>query len=205
MSRQLCVATAIMLGCATTASTSTSASPAATTAVPVPGLEFRDAMGRITVSSLPLPQAAPPMTTLPGDAASMASTYLLSRKGQPGPKISYPANAATARAIKRIASRSVSSTPNRCARTMREAMGWGLGDAHKWMTLPQKGFAQRPPGTPAKAGDILVWPFTYGSRGSQHIGIAVDTENGLRLLSNLSGSICLKPVAPGYRAFYRTG
>lgn len=207
MSRQLYVATAIMLGCATVASTMPSARPvpSAATAAPVQALEFREAVGQITVSSLPLPQAAPPMTTMPADIAAMATTYLLSRRGQPGPKISFPANAATAHAIKRIASRSVSSIPNRCAGTMREAMGWGLGDAHKWMKLPQKGFAQRPPGTPAKAGDILVWPFTYGSRGSQHIGIAVDTDNGVRLLSNLSGSICLKRVTPGYRAFYKTG
>ena len=86
---------------------------------------------------------------------------------------------------------------------MREALGWGLGDAHEWVHLTDMGFSRRPPGALAEPGDITVWPFTYGSRGSQHIGIAVGTTCGIRLLSNLSGTIRLSDLVPGYQAFYK--
>lgn len=151
---------------------------------------------------IPAPELAPPAITAPGAVTSQVVTYLLGKTGQPGPKITFPASAATAQAIRRFASQSISHRPGRCAASMREAMGWGLGDAHQWVSLPQMGFSQRV-GEPAQAGDIVVWPFSYGSRRSQHIGIAVGTDNGVRLLSNLSGSICLAPLAPGYRAFYK--
>ena len=131
-------------------------------------------------------------------------TYLFNRRTrETGAQIIFPARAATAEAIRRIANGEVSAQPNRCAHTMREAMGWGLGDAHEWVHLPDMGFTRRTPGTPAEPGDITVWPFTYGSRGSQHIGIAVGTTSGIRLLSNLSGTIRLTALVPGYQAFYK--
>ncbi|MFP4250072.1 MAG: CHAP domain-containing protein [Armatimonadota bacterium] len=92
---------------------------------------------------------------------------------------------------------------NRCAGTMREALGWGLGDAHDWTGLPSRGYQQRPAGSGAQPGDIVVWPFTYGSRNSQHIGIAVGTDAGVRLLSNLSGSLGLSRMVSGYRAYFK--
>jgi hypothetical protein len=141
---------------------------------------------------------------LPPPTSDLGVIYLLNRHtGETGSQITFPARAATAEAIRRIAGGEVSSAPNRCAHTMREALGWGLGDAHEWVRLPDMGFARRPPGTPAEPGDITVWPFTYGSRGSQHIGIAVGTTSGIRLLSNLSGTIRLSDLVPGYVAFYR--
>jgi hypothetical protein len=122
---------------------------------------------------------------------------------KPGADITFPMQAATANAIRRITSGKVSAQPNRCARTMREALGWGLGDAHEWLRLPDVGFMSRPPGYAAQPGDIVVWPFTYGSHGCQHIGIAVGTQEGVELLSNLCGHICLSPLKPGYSAFFK--
>jgi hypothetical protein len=120
-----------------------------------------------------------------------------------GQQVHYPQAAVTASAIVKIATRQVSSAKNRCARTMREALGWGLGDAHQWVSLEKRGWSRRQPGEGAKPGDIMVWPFTFGSRGTQHIGVAVGTDAGTRLLSNLSGSIEISGLAPGYRAYYK--
>jgi hypothetical protein len=123
--------------------------------------------------------------------------------GRLGQNLIYPYESETAKAIQRMARGQVSSIRNRCAGTMREALGWGLGDAHRWTSLPSRGYTQRPAGASAQPGDIVVWPFSYGSRNSQHIGIAVGTEKGLLLLSNLSGSLGLSRMAPGYRAYYK--
>jgi len=120
-----------------------------------------------------------------------------------GTSLIYPYNAETARAIQRMARGTVSSIYNRCAGTMREALGWGLGDAHNWTALPSRGYKQRPAEAQAQPGDIVVWPYTYGRRGSQHIGIAVGTDAGTRLLSNLSGHLGLSRLLPGYRAYYK--
>ena len=120
-----------------------------------------------------------------------------------GASLIFPRDGATARAIQRMARGEVSSIPNRCAGTMREALGWGLGDAHRWTSLPSRGFTMRPPGTPAKPGDIVVWPFTFGSRSSQHVGFAVGTDSGMRMLSNLSGRLGLSGLLPGYRAYFK--
>ncbi|MGC9317691.1 MAG: CHAP domain-containing protein, partial [Armatimonadota bacterium] len=95
--------------------------------------------------------------------------------------LAFPVGAETAPAIRRMARGEVSAAPNRCAGTMREALGWGLGDAHQWTSLPSRGYWARPPGATAHPGDIVVWPFTYGRRNSQHIGIAVGTEAGTML------------------------
>ena len=54
----------------------------------------------------------------------------------------------------------------------------------------------------ARPGDILVWPFTFPPRGSQHIGIAVQQDGRLMLLSNLSGRLGTTRIEPGYIAFY---
>ncbi len=120
-----------------------------------------------------------------------------------GMNLIYPKHAETASAIRRMARGEVSSIYNRCAGTMREALGWGLGDAHDWTALPEQGFQQRPAGAAAQPGDIVVWPFTYGSRNSQHIGIAVGTDAGMRLLSNLSGNLGLSRLVSGYRAYFK--
>jgi len=147
-----------------------------------------------------LPAMRVPQPVAPAAAPAPATKVVQVRGGQP---VSYPATAATATAIVKIATRQVSSRPNRCAATMREALGWGLGDAHEWLQLPKRGFRQRARGESAQPGDIVVWPFTFGSRRSQHIGVAVGTEAGVRLLSNLSGNICVSSLAAGYRAFYK--
>jgi len=118
-------------------------------------------------------------------------------------EITFPADSETADAIRRIARHEVTAYYHYCARTMREALGWGLGDAHEWTALPDHGYTQRPAGSEAQPGDIVVWPFTYGRSNSQHIGIAVGTRHGTMLLSNLSGRICLSELKPGYRAYYR--
>jgi hypothetical protein len=120
-----------------------------------------------------------------------------------GTKLVFPADGDTADAIHRMARGEVSSDYNYCARTMREALGWGLGDAHDWTALPSRGYTQRPSGSAAQPGDIVVWPFTYGSGNSQHIGVAVRTESGMRLLSNLSGDLGLTRLVPGYRAYWK--
>lgn len=144
-----------------------------------------------------------PTGGMPGRAVigpgGMVSEYF-PRLGQ---RLTFPANGDTANAIRRMAKGEVSSTPNYCARTVRQALGWGLGDAHDWTALPSRGYNSRPAGTPAQPGDIVVWPFTYGSSNSQHIGIAVGTQSGVRLLSNLSGDLGLTRILPGYRAYWK--
>jgi len=117
--------------------------------------------------------------------------------------LTYPRDAEVSRAIERLASGSVSHIPNMCAGTMHEALGWGLGDAAQWLTrLPERGYMPRKDGL-ARPGDILVWPFTYGPRRNQHIGVAVNQGGKLMLLSNLSGTLGTSELLGGYVAFYR--
>ena len=146
----------------------------------------------------PLPAPERRRIVIPAPAPAIGRVAL--KNGQ---QVHYPKEAVTSSAIVKIATRQVSSVRNRCARTMREALGWGLGDAHQWVSLEKKGFLRRKSGEGAKPGDIIVWPFTFGSRGTQHIGVAVGTSNGTRLLSNLSGNIEVSRLAPGYRAYYK--
>ncbi|MGE5532072.1 MAG: CHAP domain-containing protein, partial [Bacteroidota bacterium] len=146
----------------------------------------------------PLPAPERRRIVVPAPAPAIGQVAL--KNGQ---QVHYPKAAVTASAIVKIATRQVSSVRNRCARTMREALGWGLGDAHQWVSLEKRGFSRRKPGEGAQPGDIIVWPFTFGSRGTQHIGVAVGTSSGTRLLSNLSGSIEISQLAPGYRAYYK--
>ncbi len=120
-----------------------------------------------------------------------------------GEALFFPPWAETAGAIRRMAQGQVSATPNRCARTLREALGWGLGDAAQWVTLPKRGYRQRPSHVDPLPGDILVWPFTFGSRNRQHVGIAVGTSPGIRLLSNVNGRLGLSQILPGYRAYWK--
>jgi hypothetical protein len=127
--------------------------------------------------------------------------YVASSHNTISATISYPESAGTARAIRRMASGQVSAIPNRCAGSMAEALGWGLGDAHQWMGLEERGFVRRPAGKPPQPGDILVWPFTFGRSQRQHVGFAVAAEGQVKLLSNLTGRIQLTRVLPGYTAF----
>lgn len=147
------------------------------------------------------------MPAIPGEgsysAAVGASGLTREYFGRINASLIFPKDADTASAIRRMAKGQVSAAPNYCARTMREAMGWGLGDAHDWTALPSRGYTQRPAGAEAQPGDIVVWPFTYGSRNSQHIGIAVGTDRGTRLLSNLSGTLGLTRILPGYGAYWK--
>jgi hypothetical protein len=158
---------------------------------------------RATKVPVPVLPAAAQMTTSPDALANHGVAYLLGPGGSQGPRVTFPACAATANAIRRFAAKSVSHRPNRCATSLGEAMGWCLGDAHDWMRLPTQGFTMRQPGTAAQPGDVLVWPFTFGRRGSQHVGLCVGTDQGNRLLSNLTGDICLSELVPGYRAFHK--
>ncbi|MBM3499854.1 MAG: hypothetical protein FJX74_14430 [Armatimonadetes bacterium] len=120
-----------------------------------------------------------------------------------GLTLTYPRNGETTLAIERMATRRVSHVPNMCARTVAEALGWGLGDAAMWATgLPGRGFRLRPDGV-ARPGDIVVWPFTYGPRRSQHVGIAVGQAGVVMLLSNSSGTLGTEPMSPGYLPFYK--
>ncbi|MCE5239378.1 efflux RND transporter periplasmic adaptor subunit, partial [bacterium] len=117
--------------------------------------------------------------------------------------LTYPRDQEVSRAVERMATASVDHIPNMCAGTMREALGWGLGDAAQWLKrLPERGYLPRKDGL-ARPGDILVWPFTYGSRHSQHIGVAVNQGGKLMLLSNLSGTLGTTELTGGYVAFYR--
>ena len=120
-----------------------------------------------------------------------------------GEALFFPPWAETAGAIRRMARGQVSSTPHQCARTLHEALGWGLGDAAQWVALPKRGYKQRPKHVDPLPGDILVWPFTFGSRNRQHVGIAVGTSQGIRLLSNVNGRLGLSQILPGYRAFWQ--
>lgn len=122
-----------------------------------------------------------------------------------GVVLTYPTDSEVRRAVERMATGQVTHVPNRCARTMREALGWGLGDAHEWAyELPSCGWQARTDGL-ARPGDILVWPFSYPPRGSQHIGIAVEQNGRLMLLSNLNGYLGTTPIVSGYLAYYKAG
>jgi len=68
--------------------------------------------------------------------------------------------------------------------------------------LPERGYKPRIDGL-ARPGDILVWPFTYGPRRSQHIGVAVSQGGKLMLLSNLGGTLGTTELLGAYVAFYR--
>lgn len=160
----------------------------------------RDTMPQVATSASP--------QELRGDSPWLAveDGYVMQRPTREMPQsetLAFPADAESARAIRRMARGEVSAAPNRCAGTMREALGWGLGDAHQWTALPSRGYSARPPGATARPGDIVVWPFTYGRRNSQHVGIAAGTEAGTMLLSNLNGDLGLTPLLPGYRAFWK--
>ncbi len=120
-----------------------------------------------------------------------------------GTTITYPADGEVCTAVRSMLSGRVSHRPNLCAATMREALGWGLGDAHQWARrLPAMGYVERADGLP-RPGDILVWPFTFGPGHSQHIGIAVRQGRKLMLLSNLDGRLGTSEILGGYLAFYR--
>ncbi|MFP3904654.1 MAG: HlyD family efflux transporter periplasmic adaptor subunit [Armatimonadota bacterium] len=117
--------------------------------------------------------------------------------------LTYPADGRVNRAVERMATGQVSHAKNRCARTMAEAIGFGLGDAAQWANrLPAMGYVQRADGV-ARPGDILVWQFTYGPGNTQHIGLAVLQSGRLMLLSNLAGRLGTSEVLPGYLAFHR--
>ena len=117
--------------------------------------------------------------------------------------LTYPTQAEIARAVQRLATANVPHEPNRCAGTLAYALGWGLGDAAQWADgLPSRGYVERADHL-ARPGDILVWQFSFGPRGNQHVGIAVRQGDRLMLLSNLSGRLCTVPLQGGYRAFYK--
>ncbi len=117
--------------------------------------------------------------------------------------LTYPRDEEVARAVEKMAAGQVGHIPNMCAGTLREALGWGLGDAAQWLKrLPERGYLARKDGL-ARPGDILVWPFTYGPRRSQHIGLAVNQGGKLMLLSNLSGTLGTTELVGGYVAFYK--
>lgn len=117
--------------------------------------------------------------------------------------LAYPAQGEARAAIERMASGRVTHVTNRCARTMAEALGWGLGDAADWADgLPSRGYRLREDGL-CRPGDILVWRFTYGSRMNQHIGFAVLQGGRMMLLSNSAGRLGTSEILPGYLAFYK--
>jgi multidrug resistance efflux pump len=117
--------------------------------------------------------------------------------------LTYPAEGEIRRAVEKMATGQVSNVNNRCARTMAEALGWGLGDAAQWASgLPRKGYKLRDDGL-CRPGDILVWPFSYGVRGTQHVGIAVLQGGRMMMLSNLSGRLGTSDILPGYLAYHK--
>jgi hypothetical protein len=117
--------------------------------------------------------------------------------------LTYPASGEIKRAVEKMGTARVTHVKNRCARTIREALGWGLGDAADWADgLPRKGYQLRQDGL-ARPGDILVWPFTYGSRATQHIGVAVLQGGKRMMLSNLAGRLGTSEIMPGYLAYHK--
>jgi biotin carboxyl carrier protein len=117
--------------------------------------------------------------------------------------LSYPREGEISRAVEKMMKGEVEHDPGYCARTLRLALGWGLGDAYNWATqLPQRGWQARADGLP-RPGDILVWPFTYGRNHSQHIGVAVRQGERMMLLSNLEGRLGTSEILGGYIAFYK--
>lgn len=120
-----------------------------------------------------------------------------------GLTLTYSREGEICRAVERMATRRVSHQPNMCAKSLAEALGWGLGDAAMWARrLPDRGYRRRPDGI-ARPGDILVWPFTYGPGRSQHVGIGVAQGDTMMLLSNEGGVLGTTPLKGGYLAFYR--
>lgn len=117
--------------------------------------------------------------------------------------LSYPRDGEISKAVEKMVRGEVEHDPGYCARTLRLALGWGLGDAHQWaIQLPQRGWKAREDGLP-RPGDILVWPFTYGINHSQHIGVAVNQNGRMVMLSNLEGRLGTSPILGGYVAFYK--
>jgi len=117
--------------------------------------------------------------------------------------LTYPAQGEIRRAVEKMATGRVSHVKHRCARTMAEALGWGLGDAADWANgLPRKGYKLRADGL-CRPGDILVWPFTYGPRRNQHVGIAVLQGGRMMTLSNSAGRLGTDEILPGYLAFHK--
>ncbi len=117
--------------------------------------------------------------------------------------LAYPREGEISRAVEKMMKGEVEHDPGYCARTLRQALGWGLGDAYNWATqLPQRGWVAREDGLP-RPGDILVWPFTYGRNHSQHIGVAVRQGERMMLLSNLEGRLGTSEILGGYVAFYK--
>lgn len=185
-------------------------SPPAPVASEAPALRALEPPSEPSLAPSPLPDVlvAPGRRSVvlpkaPAPQPVYAQVSLITDRGTTGPALTYPAVAATANAIRRMATRQVSMGRGRCARTVREALGWGLGDAYQWLSLDRCGFTRRPKGQPAQPGDIVVWPFTFGDRRTQHIGMAVGTSAGTKLLSNMTGNMQLSRLAPGYAAFYR--
>lgn len=117
--------------------------------------------------------------------------------------LTYPREGDVTRAVERMATRRVSHRPNLCAQTLREALGWGLGDAAMWARrLPDRGYRLREDSV-ARPGDILVWPFTYGASRAQHVGVAVAQGGTVMLLSNEGGTLGTTHIKPGYLAFHK--
>jgi multidrug resistance efflux pump len=117
--------------------------------------------------------------------------------------LTYPAKGEVKSAIEKMASGGVTHVKNRCARTMAEALGWGLGDAADWAHgLPRRGYRLREDGL-CRPGDILVWRFTYGPRMNQHVGFAVLQGGRMMLLSNSAGRLGTSEILPGYLAFHK--
>jgi len=117
--------------------------------------------------------------------------------------LSYPRDGEMSQAVERMVRGEVGHDPGYCARTLREALGLGLGDAYQWaFKLPQMGWKAREDGLP-RPGDILVWPFTYGVNHSQHIGVAVEQDGRMVLLSNLEGRLGTSAILGGYVSFYK--
>ena len=117
--------------------------------------------------------------------------------------LSYPREGEVSQAVEMMMKGEVEHDPGYCARTLRLALGWGLGDAYNWaVQLPQRGWQARADGLP-RPGDILVWPFTYGRNHSQHIGVAVRQNERMMLLSNLEGRLGTSELVGGYIAFYK--
>lgn len=117
--------------------------------------------------------------------------------------LSYPKSGEMSQVVEKMMKGEVEHDPGYCARTLRLALGWGLGDAYNWaVALPKQGWRAREDGLP-RPGDILVWPFTYGRNHSQHIGVAVRQNGQMMLLSNLEGRLGTSDIIGGYLSFYK--
>ncbi len=117
--------------------------------------------------------------------------------------LTYPGQGEIRGAVEKMATGRVSHVKHRCARTLAEALGWSLGDAADWANgLPRKGYKLREDGL-CRPGDILVWPFTYGPRRNQHVGIAVLQGGRMMTLSNSAGRLGTDEILPGYLAFHK--